>query len=164
MRRVKPELLGHARGEDGVEARYHFHLQGGRRHRGADWLSFGATVDEKTYDVMTIRTDYPYQTLRVSGVDSAIPSLFLWACYVPKDRDRRVTQSFGILLLRRPKIPGLIHLLWPILRHFAESVFRKDRAAVEAEQRAYDAQGGDWNQEVYPVVLDIREVLRRCGI
>jgi phenylpropionate dioxygenase-like ring-hydroxylating dioxygenase large terminal subunit len=164
MGRIKPELLGHDRGEDWVEARYHFHYQGGRRHRGADWLSFGATPDEKNYDVMTIRTDYPYQTLQVSGVESSVPSIFLWACYVPKDRDQRVNQSFGILLVRKPKIPGLIYLLWPILRHFAESVFREDRAAVEAEQRAYEAQGGDWNQEVYPVILDVRAVLRRCGI
>jgi hypothetical protein len=31
------------------------------------------------------------------------------------------------------------------------------------EQRAHDAQGADWNNEVFPPVRDLREVLARCG-
>ena len=37
-----------------------------------------------------------------------------------------------------------------MIRYFAESVFAQDRLAVEAEQRAWDPQGGDRNQEVRP--------------
>jgi hypothetical protein len=35
---------------------------------------------------------------------------------------------------------------------------------VEQEQKAHDAQGADWNNEVFPPVKDLRDVLRRCGI
>ena len=36
--------------------------------------------------------------------------------------------------------------------------------AVEAEQRAYDLQQRDGNQEINPVILDLRDVLRRNGV
>jgi hypothetical protein len=35
---------------------------------------------------------------------------------------------------------------------------------VEYEQRAYDAQGSDWNNEVFPPIRDLRAVLARCGV
>jgi phenylpropionate dioxygenase-like ring-hydroxylating dioxygenase large terminal subunit len=164
MGRVRPELLGMDRGEGWVEARYHFHHGGGRQHLGADLLSIGGSKAEKDYDVMTIRTEYPYQTLEITGRDSGYPSARLWAAYVPKDKADRTVQSYGILLIRKPGIPGLIHLLWPLLRHFTEAVFAEDRMAVEAEQRAYDEQGGDWNREVYPATLAVRELLMARGI
>jgi hypothetical protein len=34
---------------------------------------------------------------------------------------------------------------------------------VEHEQRAYDTQGADWNNEVFPALRDLRSVLARCG-
>jgi hypothetical protein len=34
---------------------------------------------------------------------------------------------------------------------------------VEFEQLAYDAQGGDWNNEVFPALRDLRGVLAACG-
>jgi len=55
-------------------------------------------------------------------------------------------------------------LAWPVIRYFAESVFMQDRLAVEHEQRAHDAQGGDWNREISPVLLDLRRVLEANGI
>ena len=36
--------------------------------------------------------------------------------------------------------------------------------AVEAEQRAWDEQGEDWNHEVFPLILDVRDVLRSNGV
>ena len=36
--------------------------------------------------------------------------------------------------------------------------------AVEMEQRAYDEQGGDWNQEVNPVIVALRALLIRRGV
>ena len=36
--------------------------------------------------------------------------------------------------------------------------------AVEAEQRAWDEQGRDCNQEVFPLILDVRDVLRSNGV
>jgi renierapurpurin 18,18'-hydroxylase len=35
---------------------------------------------------------------------------------------------------------------------------------VELDQRAHDAQGADWNNEVFPPIRDLRGVLARCGV
>src|SRR5262249_35276870 len=51
-----------------------------------------------------------------------------------------------------------------LIRRFAESVFAEDRMAVETEQRAYDLQRGDWNQEVNPVIIALRDLLGRSGV
>jgi nitrite reductase/ring-hydroxylating ferredoxin subunit len=163
--RVNPQLLGHTRGAGWVEARYHFVDLGGKKHRGNAFIGLGAGAAERSFDVMTIRSEYPYQTLRIGGAgpDSA-PSLSLWAAYVPDARDDRSCRSFGVLLVRRPRIPFVLDLVWPVLRRFTESVFTEDRVAVEAEQRAYEIQGGDWNQEVFPVIIDLRDLLLTQGI
>lgn len=163
MGSIQPQLLGNSRGDDWVEARYHFHHQGGKKHRGVNLMNIGGERNEKDFDVMTIRTVYPYQTLEIAGADRSRPSLSLWAAYVPKDAYGKMNQSFGVLLVRKPRFPWLLSLAWPVLRHFTESVFTEDRMAVEAEQRAYEQQGGDWNQEIFPVLLDLRAVLRERG-
>jgi renierapurpurin 18,18'-hydroxylase len=67
-------------------------------------------------------------------------------------------------MIEKPRIPGAIHLAWPLIRRFTERVFAEDRTAVEAEQRAWDEQGEDWNHEVFPLILDVREVLRGNGV
>jgi hypothetical protein len=43
-------------------------------------------------------------------------------------------------------------------------VFAEDRMAVEAEQRAWDEQGVDRNHEVFPLIGDVRDVLRTNGV
>jgi hypothetical protein len=35
---------------------------------------------------------------------------------------------------------------------------------VELEQKAHDLQGGDWNQEIFPVIKTLRELLVRRGV
>jgi hypothetical protein len=35
---------------------------------------------------------------------------------------------------------------------------------VEAEQSAHDAQGGNWNQEVFPVIRELGALLARNGL
>ena len=50
------------------------------------------------------------------------------------------------------------------VRRFTERVFAEDRMAVEAEQRAWDDQGEDLNREVFPLILDVRDVLRGNGV
>ena len=32
------------------------------------------------------------------------------------------------------------------------------------EQAAHDAQGRDWNQEVFPVIRSLRSLLVSCGV
>ncbi len=34
---------------------------------------------------------------------------------------------------------------------------------MEQEQAAHDAQGADWNQEVFPVIRDLRKLLAERG-
>ena len=165
MGNVKPQLLRHAKGEGWVEAQYHFSDMGGKKHWGVNWLGMGSDEDERRFDIMTIRTDYPYQTLKIAGSSAdPTPSLALWVAYVPTDRQDRASRSFGILLVRKPRIALVLTLVWPVLRHFVKSVFAEDRMAVEAEQRAYETQGGDWNQEIFPVILDLRELLMKHGV
>ena len=50
------------------------------------------------------------------------------------------------------------------IRRFTERVFAEDRMAVEAEQRAWDEQDQDRNHEVFPLILDLRDVLRSNGV
>ncbi len=73
-----------------------------------------AAVD-RDYELMTIRTDYPHQGLTVYRAHSEVPAIRLWASYVPLDVEQRRNRSFGLLMIRRPKIPGLLTLAWPVI-------------------------------------------------
>lgn len=162
----QPKLLAHRAGGTWTEAQYRF--EASKPHIGANFMVLGGTVHAtgtgRDYDLMTIRTDYPYQTLDLLRAHADTPAIRLWAAYVPIDAEQRRNRSFGLLMIRRPKIPGLLAFLWPVIRHFAESVFTEDRQAVEAEQAAHDAQGADLNCEISPVLIELRRVLEQCGI
>ena len=67
-------------------------------------------------------------------------------------------------MIRKPSIPGLIHALWPFIVFFTEAIFKQDRDIVELEQKAHDEQGRDLNQEIFPIILDVRELLIRRGV
>lgn len=112
---------------------------------------------------MTVSTRYPYQTLEVRRGSEA-PAFVLWAVYVPVDREQRVSRCVRLLMVRKPPVPGVIHLMGPLIRHFTEAVFAQDRAAVEAKQRAWELQGGDRNQEIYPVIRELKDLFRRNGV
>jgi phenylpropionate dioxygenase-like ring-hydroxylating dioxygenase large terminal subunit len=162
---LKPTLIEYCKGESWIEARYKFE-SGGKRKIGADFLMDGSKkgTDSDDEDIMTIRTDYPYQSLTLQRSGDEEPALHLWSVYIPVTRDQRTHKSFGMLMIKKPPIPGLIYLFWPFMRWFTERVFSEDRMAVMAEQQAYDRQGGDWNNEVFPLILDLRNVLIRNGI
>jgi renierapurpurin 18,18'-hydroxylase len=159
--RIHPELLGYDAAADSVEVRYLFSHTGGKKSRGAGLLAGAA--GRGSPHVVTIRTGYPYQTLQLaSGADA--PAFSMWAVYVPEDAGQRTSHAFGLLMIAKPRVPGALHLAWPLIRRFTERVFAEDRLAVEAEQRAWDEQGQDWNREVFPLILDVREVLRSNGV
>ena len=160
---IRPALLDCDSGDDWVEARYRFQQAAGKPDRGATFM-IGGDSGRSAGDVVTIRTQYPYQTLTLCRAGADRPAIQLWTAYVPHDKAQRSHISVGMLMIEKPKIPGLIHLMWPAVRRFTESVFAEDRMAVEAEQRAYDVQQGDWNQEINPVILALREVLIRKGV
>jgi renierapurpurin 18,18'-hydroxylase len=173
MGTIKPTMLGFDRGPDWVEARYRFQRAAGKPARGARLLLAGGSSVAPASgeghgaaggDLMTIRTVYPYQVLSLFRGGEAHPSFNLWAAYVPADREQRANISVGLLTIKKPSLPGLINLFWPMIRRFAEAVFTEDRAAVEAEQQAYDRQQADRNQEINPVIIALREVLVRNGV
>ncbi|MBX9394440.1 aromatic ring-hydroxylating dioxygenase subunit alpha [Streptomyces sp. TRM72054] len=162
--RLHPELLEYRTGERSVEARYLFTHAGGKRNRGATLLASKGVRRSASYDLMTIRTEYPYQTLDLVPENAERPAFHLWAAYVPEDSEQRSCRAYGLLMIQKPGIPGALQLAWPFIRRFTERVFAEDRMAVEAEQRAWEEQGEDRNLEVFPLILDVREVLRANGV
>jgi len=89
--------------------------------------------------------------------------LHVWLGYTPLGKEQRANRTFGFLSVRKPPVPGLIHVAWPFITWFTEKIFAEDRTIVELEQMAHDAQGADWNHEVFPAIRDLRAVLARCG-
>jgi renierapurpurin 18,18'-hydroxylase len=162
--KIKPVLLGYDTSPDSVQARYRFTHAGGKANAGADLLSAKRAGGASTPDVVTITTAYPYQTLQLVPENAELPAFSLWVAYVPEDAEQRVNHVYGLLMIEKPPVPGAIHLAWPLIRRFTERVFAEDRTAVEAEQRAWDEQGEDWNREVFPLITDVRHVLRSNGV
>ncbi|RFC69761.1 aromatic ring-hydroxylating dioxygenase subunit alpha [Streptomyces sp. AcE210] len=162
--RIQPELLGYETGPQFVEARYLFVPAGGKKDRGAGLLSAEGLGGQQTPDEITIRTQYPYQTLQAVPDGAELPSFSLWAAYVPEDAEQRINHAYGLLMIAKPPVPGVLQLAWPLIRRFTERVFAQDRMAVEAEQRAWDEQGEDRNHEVFPLILDVRHMLRTNGV
>ena len=159
--RIQPQLLGYQAGPHSLEAQYRFTHTGGKKSRGAGLLAAGA--GRTSPHVITIRTGYPYQTLHLASEGTGSPAFSLWAAYVPEDARQRTSHAYGLLMIAKPPVPGALHLAWPFIRRFAERVFAEDRMAVEAEQRAWDEQDQDRNHEVFPLILDLRDVLRSNG-
>ncbi|MEU9731482.1 aromatic ring-hydroxylating dioxygenase subunit alpha [Streptomyces sp. NPDC048002] len=162
--KLRPELLGYRTTARSVEARYLFTHAGGKRNRSAGLLAAEGIGGSDSSDVMTIRTEYPYQTLDLVPENADRPAFRLWVAYVPEDAEQRTCHVYGLLMIEKPRIAAALHLVWPFIRRFTERVFAEDRMAVEAEQRAWDEQGEDRNHEVFPLILDVREVLRTNGV
>jgi phenylpropionate dioxygenase-like ring-hydroxylating dioxygenase large terminal subunit len=165
MGQMRPRFLGQGRGEDWVEARYSFARTGGKQPWGEAAIfgqRRGIEPEHADKDVMTIRTEYPYQTLRIRTKD-ATPVMDLWIAYVPQDREQRTNRTFGLLSIHKPKLPGVLEAAWPLLILFTERIFKEDREIVEMEQAAHDAQGEDRNQEVFPVIRNLRGLLMERG-
>ena len=164
MGQVRPKQHGIRIGKDWLEVDYTFARTGGTQPLGeAAILGKRRKTGENNHkDLMTIRTEYPYQNLKI-WTDGDLPVMDLWICYVPLDREQRTNRTFGLLSIQRPKIPLLLEAAWPVLIWFTERIFTEDRWIVEEEQRAHDAQGADWNHEVFPAVRELRALLGRCG-
>jgi phenylpropionate dioxygenase-like ring-hydroxylating dioxygenase large terminal subunit len=162
--RIQPELLGYDTTPHSVAARYLFTHAGGKKNRGAGLLAAKGIDGTSSPDVVTISTEYPYQTLQLVPENADLPAFSLWVAYVPEDAEQRTNHVYGLLMIEKPPVPGALHLAWPLIRRFTERVFAEDRMAVEAEQRAWDEQGADWNREVFPLIVDVRHVLRTNGV
>ena len=165
MGRIRAKLLDVREGDDWLEADYSFARTEGKQSLG-ERLIIGSSNNDRFADLMTIRTGYPYQTLRywTDGRTEQPPALDLWNAYVPTDRAQHRNHTYGLIMVQKPPIPGVIHVLWPVITLFTEGIFGQDRAIVEAEQRAYEAQGADLNNEVSAVIQSLKALLARRGV
>ncbi len=165
MGQIRPRFRGMRSAPGRFEVDYSFAREAGKQPLGeAAILGQRRGVGKGEFrDLMTIRTEYPYQTLNIwtSGDD---PVMDLWIAYTPLDREQRRIRTFGLLSVRRPKPGFLLDMGWPFLVWFTERIFKEDRWIVEQEQAAHDAQRGDWNQEVFPPILALRALLINCGV
>jgi len=172
MGSIRATCIGRKHGDAWAQVEYTFSRTDGKTSVGERVivdLVRKRTEERKDFrDHMRIRTDYPSQSLKVwVGRDiqeTQDPVLDVWLCYTPLDAEQRTNRTFGYLSVKKPPIPGLIHVAWPFVTWFTENIFREDKEIVEYEQRAYDAQGADWNNEVFPALRDLRGVLARCGV
>ena len=153
---VKTILLDTRQGATWIEADYTF-LRTAGRQRLAEKLIVGGHRESR--DLMTVRTEYPYQTLKFRTAGSDPPTLDLWNFYVPLDKAQRSNHIYGLMMIRRPAFPGLLEIFWPLVVGFSNHVFAEDRQICELEQAAFDQQGADWNHEVFPVIRSLRKVL-----
>jgi phenylpropionate dioxygenase-like ring-hydroxylating dioxygenase large terminal subunit len=166
MGRIRAVFLDLRKGDDWIEVDYTFRRTAGKQNIGERFIKgrAGRSGDGPKHDLMTIRTQYPYQTLKFWTRGTTEPALDLWNVYIPRDREQRINHTYGLMMIKKPSIPGLVHLLWPVIVWFTEGIFRQDRWIVELEQAAFDAQGADWNQEIFPVIQGLKAVLRANGV
>jgi len=164
MGQMRARLLARRRGDKWLEVDYSFARMEGKQPIGEAIIFAKAPNENKNDgDVMTVRTAYPYQTLQIR-TSSGKMVMDLGIAYVPLDKEQRTNRTFGLLSIQRPGIPGLLDVLWPLLVWFTERIFKEDRWIVEREQEAHDRQGADWNQEVFPVIKELRALLAECGV
>ncbi len=166
MGQMRPRFRGMRGGEDWLEVDYTFARTGGKQPLGEAAILGklrGSDAKQQDRDLMTIRTVYPYQNLKI-WTSGDQPVMDLWIAYVPQDREQRTNRTFGLLSIQRPKIPLLLETAWPVLVWFTERIFKEDRWIVELEQKAHDSQGCDRNQEVFPAIRELRALLLRCGL
>jgi len=165
MASIRTTFLDLREGDDYVEVDYTFSREG-KQPFGEKFMlgKRPAPTADQPRDLMTVRTQYPYQILKFWTAGSAHPALDLWITYVPLDSRQGSNHTLGLMNVRRPSWPGLLELLWPVIVYFTNGIFTEDRWVVEMEQRAFEAQGADWNQEIFPVILRVRNLLIRKGV
>lgn len=165
MSRIKTTYLGLREGDGWVEVDYTF-SRTGKSPVGETFIlgKRSGSEEDRIKDLMTIRTEYPYQYLKFWTEGAEHPALDLWITYVPVDSLQRKNHTFGLINIRKPAFPGLIHVFWPFIVYFTNGIFAEDRWVVQMEQSAFDEQGADWNQEIFHVAKKVRQLLLEKGI
>jgi len=161
---IKTIFLGTRSGENWIESDYTFKRASGKQPLGEKFmLGKRPEAAPEERDMMTIRTEYPYQTLRFWTAGSETPALDLWNVYIPLDREQRTNHTYGLMMIKRPSMPGVINVLWPFIVWFTNGIFAEDRWICELEQAAFDAQGEDLNHEIFPAIRELRRVIVENG-
>ncbi len=163
---IQTRFLEVREGKNWIECDYTFKRASGKQHIGEKLIlrRKKQPAEDQGVDLMTIKTDYPYQTLKFWTAGSKEPALDLWNVYIPVDKEQRINHTFGLMMFRKPSFPGLMNLLWPAIIWFTEGIFAEDRWIVEEEQKAFDDQGEDRNQEIFPIILSLRKILVDQGV
>ena len=162
---IRTILLDVREGKNWVEADYTFTRSSGRQPLGEKFmLGERPATSTNQRDLMTIRTTYPYQTLKFWTAGSDQPALDLWNAYIPLDAEQRTNHTFGLMMIKRPKVGILLDFFWPMIVWFTNGIFAEDREICELEQAAFDRQGQDDNQEIFPAINSLRKVLRENGL
>ncbi len=162
---IKTMFLGVRHGDNWIEADYTFKRATGKQPWGEKFmLGKRPEADVGERDLMTIRTEYPYQTLKFWTAGSERPALDLWNVYIPTDRAQRCNHTYGLMMIKRPSMSVLLDLFWPVIVWFTNGIFAEDRWICELEQAAFDQQGADWNQEIFPAIRGLRKVLVENGV
>jgi phenylpropionate dioxygenase-like ring-hydroxylating dioxygenase large terminal subunit len=161
---VRTTLLEVRKGDSWVEADYTFSRDSDKQPLG-ERLMIGnvGKFEAGTRDLMTVRTMYPYQILTFTSRGATAPALDLWVAYVPRDKAQRTNHTYGMMMIRRPSIPVVLDLLWPIIIWFTNGIFREDQRICELEQEAFEDQGADANHEIFPVIRALRRILINNG-
>ena len=97
MGQIRPRFRGLREGEDWMEVDYTFAREAGKQPLGeAAILGQRRSMGEGDHkDLMTIRTSYPYQELRI-WTSAPEPVMELWICYTPLDAEQRRHRTFGV--------------------------------------------------------------------
>ena len=162
---IRTIFLGLRQGDNWVEADYTFARKAGKQPLGEKFM-LGKRPEAQAgeRDLMTIRTEYPYQSLTFWTAGSEEPALDLWNVYIPVDREQRENHTFGLMMIKRPGAGFLLEAFWPFIVWFTNGIFAEDRWVCELEQAAFDAQGGDQNHEIFPAIKALRRVLVNNGV
>ena len=75
--KIQPTLLGYDTSPHSVQARYLFSHAGGKKNRGAGLLAAKGIDGTASPDVITICTEYPYQTLQLVPENADLPAFSL---------------------------------------------------------------------------------------
>ena len=163
---IKTIFLETRQGENWVETDYTFKRNTGKQPLGEKFMlgRRPANTKPKERDLMTIRTEYPYQTLKFWTAGSSDPALDLWNAYIPLDSAQRSNHTFGLMMIKRPSLGFLLDIFWPFIVWFTNGIFAEDRWICELEQQAFDHQGEDQNREIFPAIIQLRQVLTSNGV
>tara|TARA_Y100001960_G_C14337256_1_gene662993 strand:- start:83 stop:643 length:561 start_codon:yes stop_codon:yes gene_type:complete len=162
---IRTIFLDVRQGKNWVEADYTFTRSSGRQPLGEKFmLGERPETSANQRDLMTIRTEYPYQTLKFWTAGSEQPALDLWNVYIPLDEEQQTNHTFGLMMIKRPKTRILLDVFWPMIVWFTNGIFAEDREICELEQAAFNRQGRDDNQEIFPAINSLRKVLRDNGL
>ena len=85
---------------------------------------------------------------------------------MPKDREQKTNHQYGLMMIRKPRIPGLVYLLWPSSSSGLPRGFsRRTAGSLRRSKKPTTNRREDWNQEIFPVIPGaLRRVLLQRGV